>query len=321
MLTDIANYTSPTPSLWQGRIDSLPGERFFQRIECVDVSKQTISNNDKTIILGYSCDEGVRRNLGETGAKEGPDAIREQLAKFACHHSGEFIDIGNIVCEDHHLEGAQDNFATLISLCHKNGHKTIGLGGSHDIAWAHYRGLAEHYPTLGIINFDAHFDIRPQQHNQGSSGTPFAQIHDYCKAHDRVFNYCCIGIQPVANTKSLFDRAHEWDIPYLTAAQMNNESLAWQMAFLDTFILNHDALYLTICLDVFDESFAPGVSAPQAMGINPWQALPLLKYIKQSGKVVSIDIAELAPPLDTRHKTARLGARLLAELLNVTKVF
>ena len=103
----------------------------------------------------------------------------------------------------------------------------------------------------------------------------------------------------------------------MSAEQINKETNAWQTAFLDNFILRNDYLYLTICLDVFAESIAPGVSAPQALGLNPWHVIPLLKYIVQSGKVVGMDIAELSPPLDHEQKTSRLAAAIIAELLNL----
>ena len=98
---------------------------------------------------------------------------------------------------------------------------------------------------------------------------------------------------------------------------MVQQSLAWQFAFLDDFMLNLDYIYLSICLDVLAECYAPGVSAPQPLGLSPWQVIPLLKYIMQSGKVISLDIAELSPPLDQEQKTARLAALIIAELLNI----
>lgn len=318
MLTDILNYEPPNQSLWQGRKDSLAGERFFQQIQCLDISTSSLDTATKQpIILGFCSDEGIRRNEGRTGARLGPDALRQQLARLACHNDKQFIDIGNIVCIDEQLETAQEQFARLIDYCHQRGHKTLAFGGGHEIAWAHYRGLTSHYPKIGIINFDAHFDLRPVQNNQGTSGTPFWQIKQHCQQNNLPFNYCCLGIQSISNPKNLFERAHEWNVDYLTAEQINEESFAWQVAFLDNFILQHDYLYLSICLDVFAECFAPGVSAPQALGLNPWQALPLLKYILLTGKVVSLDMAELSPSLDQEQKTARLAAIMLGYLLNL----
>lgn len=321
LLSDISNYTPPAPSLWQGRKDSLPDERYFQRIDCIDVRKDDLPKENETVLLGFCSDEGVRRNLGRVGAQSGPDTIRQQLAKLACHNAQRYTDIGNITCSNQNLESAQAEFSRLISYSHEHGKKTVALGGGHEIAWAHFRGLADHYSKLGIINFDAHFDIRPLQNNQCSSGTPFFQIKEFCDEQNKIFDYCCLGIQAVANTRSLFERADKWGISYLTAEQITKESLAWQQVFLDDFLLRHNHIYLTVCLDVFDECYAPGVSAPQALGITPWQAMPLLKYIRQSGKVVGIDIAELSPPLDINQKTARLGAVILAEYFTKNELF
>ena len=188
------------------------------------------------------------------------------------------------------------------------------------MAWGHFCGLTEQHPRLGIINFDAHFDLRPVlDAQQGTSGTPFWQIAEYCKKTAKPFHYACLGIQEAANTTSLFNNAHHYHAPYLTVEAINATALATQLAFLDDFLENQDAIYLTVCLDVFNEAVAPGVSAPQALGLFPWQAIPLLKYVLQTGKVVSIDIAELSPPLDQSLKTARLGANLLAKMLELFK--
>lgn len=313
-----SHYQAPIPALWQGRPDSLSNERFFQIIEFLDLSQKPLNcPQDTTVIIGFCCDEGVKRNLGQLGAKQGPNEIRKTLAKLPIHRAIKLLDVGNVCCDDSDLESAQTALAKIISHCHKQGLKTLILGGGHEIAWGHYQGLTTHYDKLGIINFDAHFDLRPLSDNgQGSSGTPFNQIANYCHQKEKAFNYCCLGIQKIANTKSLFEKANTLHVNYLNSAQMNEQSFAWQCAFLDDFLLNVDSIYLTICLDVFAECFAPGVSAPQATGITPWQALPLLKYIIQSQKVVSFDIAELSPPLDEKHKTARLAANLIAELIS-----
>lgn len=313
----ILNYESIDPALWQGRIDTLPGERFFQSINCIDLLSSTFEHTDaKQAILGFCSDEGIRRNLGRLGARLGPNALRKQLAGLAYHQPENILDIGNILCTDEQLETAQQQFAKLISHCHEYSLKTIGLGGGHEIAWGHFQGLAPYYPKLGIINIDAHFDIRiPQPTLQSTSGTPFAQIKQYCENANRPFNYCCLGIQPFANTKSLFERAHEWNISYLTAEQLTVAPLSSHIELVNHFLFKNDAIYLSICLDAFAECYAPGVSAPQPLGLNPCFIMPLLKTITQSGKVVGIDIAELSPLLDEGDKTSRLAARLLAELL------
>ncbi|VEG92417.1 formimidoylglutamase [Legionella spiritensis] len=317
MLPNIRNYEPPDSLLWQGRKDSLPGERFFQQIRCVDLRSQSLeSHKSGTVMLGFASDEGIRRNEGRPGARSGPNAFRRQFAKLACHNAVNLVDAGNIACTDEQLEQAQEQLASTIRICHEQGYKTMVIGGGHEVAWGHFSGLAQQYSRLGIINFDAHFDLRPvMKENYGTSGTPFWQIAQYCQKNHTSFDYCCLGIQKIANTQSLFSIANEYKVSYLTAGQIHQSSFAWQTAFLDEFLLNHETIFLSVCLDVFAESFAPGVSAPQSLGLTPWQVLPLLKYIIQTGKVISIEIAELSPPLDNEQKTARLAAMIAAELL------
>lgn len=313
MFDNNADYTPADKSLWQGRNDVTGPERFFQLVTCIDAMKTEVENSNKPVIIGFCSDEGVKRNQGRTGAQFGPDAIRKQLAKLAKSDTKPFIDIGNIRCQDGNLEQAQQQFAHLLSYVHHRGHKTIALGGGHEIAWAHFCGLRHYAPRLGIINIDAHFDLRITESHKGSSGTPFWQIASLCQQESIPFNYCCLGIQSAANTPSLFTRAKELDVLYLTAEQIHEERLAWQIAFLDDFLLRHEYIYLSICLDAFAECVAPGVSAPQPLGLMPWQVFPLLKYILQTGKVVSMDVAELSPPLDAHEQTARLAASLIAQ--------
>lgn len=312
------NYQAANPALWQGRKDSLPGERIFQTVQCVQPEKLENFQTENRVILGFASDTGVSRNLGRPGAALGPDALRTQLGKLPAPAKKQYLDLGNIHCQDEHLEDAQQQFAELISLCHQHGKKTLALGGGHEIAWAHFQGLAPHYGKLGIINFDAHFDLRPLPENQqGNSGTPFTQIAAYCAQEGRPFDYCCLGIQSKANTESLWQQAENHKVSVLKAEDLYQQSFAWQTAFLDEFLLSQQAIYLTLCLDVLAEAYAPGVSAPQPLGLTPWQVLTLMKYILRTGKVVSLDIAELSPPHDENGKTARLAANLVAELLDL----
>ena len=314
------NYSPPTADCWQGRADSLPNERFFQRVALIDIQQQPLpTNTDSIAILGFCSDEGIRRNEGRPGAANGPFALRQQLAKLACHGQTRFIDLGNIVCGDENLEAAQVEFASLIEQCHQSGFKTIALGGGHEIAWGHFSGLASRYANLGIINIDAHFDLRPVNPQIGStSGTPFWQIADFCRQNQREFHYCCLGIQENANAASLFSLAKQYNVATLTASQINQLSLPEQTAFVEHFMAERDAVYLTICLDAFAAAYAPGVSAPQSLGLTPWQVLPLLKTIWQTGKVKSVDIAELSPAFDEADKTAKLAAMIIAYLFGST---
>ncbi len=91
------------------------------------------------------------------------------------------------------------------------------LGGGHDIAWGHYdwiiktlsrKPASQACTTVGIINSDAHFDLRPYK-DDGNSGSSFLQIADHCREAGEEFSYFCVGIQRSANTNSLFQTADE----------------------------------------------------------------------------------------------------------------
>ena len=71
---------------------------------------------------------------------------------------------------------------------------------------------------------------------------------------------------------------------------------------------------LSVDLDVFAAGFAPGVSAPNAMGIAPDSAFRrVFRGIMASGRVRGVEIAELCPAFDIDDRTARLGAMVAFE--------
>mgnify|MGYP003875517289 CR=1 FL=1 len=196
----------------------------------------------------------------------------------------------------------------------------LGLGGGHEIAYASFLGLAEHLrrweerPRIGILNFDAHFDLRHAA--QSSSGTPFRQIAEYCEQAGMVFDYCCLGVSELNNTQALFEQARRLNVRYRLDRQMQ----PWQMpaieAYVDEFLAGIDHLYMTICLDVLPASQAPGVSAPSAHGVDLMVVEHLARRAKACGKLRMADVAELNPGLDQDNRTARIGARLLASLVD-----
>ncbi|MGL5212268.1 MAG: arginase family protein, partial [Acinetobacter junii] len=77
------------------------------------------------------------------------------------------------------------------------------------------------------------------------------------------------------------------------------------------FIEKIDALYITVDLDVFSASIAPGVSAPAVKGIDLSVFDPLFQAIKKSGKIRVFDVAECNPRFDLDNRTAKLAAYII----------
>lgn len=310
-------YAPADQQVWTGRIDGTTDEhlRWHQIMKCVDLKDE----QDLTgcyVLLGFACDEGVLRNLGRTGAAKGPEVLKRALTNLPVFRdkNTRLIDAGTVHCYDRQLESAQASLAFVIQLILQRGGFPLVLGGGHEITFGHYLGLKSYCPNkLGIINFDAHFDIRKPNQKEATSGTGFYQIAQL----ENKINYLPIGIQKISNTQALFDTAVDHHIRWIEAQNFqvaNRETILQQI---DSFIEEIDHLYLTIDLDVFAASCAPGVSALAFCGIKPDAFfLQIFHHIISSDKFVSMDIAELNPVYDIDSRTAKLAADLLFRIVN-----
>lgn len=311
-------YLAPQKSAWQGRPDSPPASCFFQLIHLLDMRQPiTPSTQPAFAFIGFCCDEGIRRNCGRTGAVEGPLAIRNALAKLPLQRASvHCYDAGDITCTDQGLEAAQTALSEVITLLLQHHFTPIVLGGGHELAWGHYQGITRSTQNeVGIVNVDAHLDMRPLlPGNKGSSGTSFLQMANANQQAKREFHYYCLGLQHASNTAALLKTAEHHHAKVLYADHMLSEQ--YLTPFIQRILSENAFLYLSLCLDVFATAYAPGVSAPQALGITPWQVIPLLRQLAASQKMLSYDIAELSPPHDPDQRTAKLAANLIYEIIH-----
>ena len=308
------DYKITAKDLWTGR-KSDQGLYLHEKVQCVSLVEFDFNKDLKTIaLLGYACDEGVKRNQGRIGAEHGPDAIRKSLGKFPNHLANDiqFIDCGTITCFNADLASTQTNLTNTIELLLSQNTFPIVIGGGHDIAYGHFKGIKKHlgHKKIGIINFDAHFDLR-QNTSGNNSGTPFNQIAQDCETENTAFNYLCLGIRKDANDKVLFETADLLNVKYLETEHFNMHYLEHVQLILMQFIEDVDYIYTTIDLDGFSSAYAPGVSAPSPMGFSPDIVLECLKVIIDSKKLISLDLAEMNPTYDIDGQTAKLAASLV----------
>lgn len=272
-------------------------------------------------ILGFPSDEGVRRNNGRVGAAEGPAAIRQWYSKLHSHLDTEVIqvaDLGDVPIRDGDLETTQTTFRSMIRRVHSY-HKavSIGLGGGHEIAYAHAPGLLDAYPNerIGLLNFDAHLDLRDYSESGSTSGTPFLQILDEASFAKRNVPYLVIGLQPQSTPPVLFETARRTKTGFVKAEEMY-QSPKWH-ATLEHFMDSCDWIYVSLDLDVIQAASAPGVSAPNPMGLDVAMVHQTLLHVMRSGKVKALDIAELNPTYDDANQsTARLAAAFLHRFIH-----
>lgn len=301
-------------SVWTGRIDDVVDRtafRYHQVVEMLDVSEA----KDACAIVGFECEEGVRRNKGRLGAAQAPNALRGELAKLPWRFSENrrLIDVGNIVCAGENLETAQQQLGDAVNTLLSNGSTPVILGGGHETLYGHYLGVREFLgidASLGIVNIDAHFDLRPYD-EQTSSGTMFRQILE----QDKHTGYFVAGIQRYGNTQELFDRADVLGVTYVHEDEMIAGQLGELMNSLDAFMDQHDAVLLTLCTDVVNAAFAPGVSAPSPFGLEPTIVREIIRKVAAHEKTRSFDICEVNPSLDENGRTVKLGAHFVNEAI------
>jgi formiminoglutamase len=322
-------YTPPNPALWQGNFsDNYKSAYFYQQVKMLNllVERPEPKQHASFALIGFECDEGIKRDQGRFGANEGPQMIRQHMQHLPIQNLAmQCYDAGNIICPDRQLENCQEALGEIISLLLKDNICPIIIGGGHELAWGQYLGISKCYPVeyrLGMINFDAHFELHPTHEKHPNSGVTI--FHQIAKAHresNRRLDYNCVGIQHAGNIRQSFEIARHFNTKMILADELHLGQKEKCIDFIDRVIDENEIIYISLSLDVFSAAHAPGVSAPQPLGLAPWHILPLLRQVAASGKVISYDIAEYLPRHDLDAHTAKLAAALIYEIIHHHKNF
>lgn len=284
-------------------------------------------NPGDIVILGYPDDRGVDRNGGRSGAAEGPDTIRKYLYRMTpCRRMPrnlKIVDLGNFRSWSLNLEEAHNIARKNIGQIRSKGCKIVTLGGGHDWAFPDFIDFSSYKPSgtekSHIINFDAHLDMRPNPESadkKNHSGTPFRKIleHNSGLTENRL---SCVGLQEVCNSThhiqwALGKRASLIfleDFPSSTHELMQFlvEKLELKSPIKTTYGLSID-------MDAFPQGVSPGVSAPQAIGLDPLVPIHTMTLLKN--QVLQLGVYETNPRFDRDDATSRLAARMVFEFLS-----
>ncbi|MBQ0138018.1 MAG: formimidoylglutamase [Kurthia sp.] len=301
--------------IWTGRIDAnttADNARYHQIIEHQSLGAVTEQSVPTVGIIGFECDEGVRRNGGQVGSAKAPNEIRHALANipWRAPQPSKVIDFGNVVCRDGRLEQAQEELGEAVHTLIQANNRVVVLGGGHETLYGHYLGVRKAYgknKRIGLLNIDAHFDLRDYS-EQTSSGTMFKQILD----EDSQAQYMVCGIGRYSNTTELFKRAEAYNVQFFYEDDLSRAEL--QLA-IDEFAQKCDIILLTVCMDVIDVAHAPGVSATAAFGLLPKQVREIIQIVMQHPTATTFNICEVNPDLDHDHRTEKLAAQLTNEAI------
>jgi agmatinase len=268
-------------------------------------------------ILGAPFDFGTQYR---PGARFGPRAIREASTLFSFGHAGAYdheddityltedqgriVDIGDADIIHTDTQQSHANIETGVRAILKAGAIPVVLGGDHSVNIPCINAFSDEEP-FHLIQVDAHLDFVDERHGvTAGHGNPMrrAAEKDYVKGLSQ------IGIRNVSSTaKEGYDDARAFGSDIISVRQFRAIGVA---AVLDR-IPKGERYYVTIDIDGFDPSIAPGTGTPSHGGFLYYEILELMDGLARQGHIIGLDLVEVAPDYDQTGSTSTLAAQIL----------
>jgi agmatinase len=271
-------------------------------------------------ILGAPFDGGTQ---WRAGARFGPRAIREASTLFAFGHAGAYdheddatylvdvsvTDIGDADIVHTNTELSHANIELGVRKILAAGTLPVVLGGDHSVNIPCIRAFSGE-PPIHLVQIDAHLDFVDERHGvRNGHGNPMRRAAE--QAH--VTGLTQLGIRNVSSTaRDGYEAARSFGSDILSVRQVRTLGTEKTLAR----IPHGRRYYLSIDIDAFDPSIAPGTGTPSHGGFQYYEVLELLTGLAARGTIVGLDIVETAPDYDPSGITAILAAQLLLNLLS-----
>ncbi|MGH8481520.1 MAG: formimidoylglutamase [Nevskiaceae bacterium] len=259
----------------------------------------------RVVIVGCPQDEGVRRNRGRPGAAQGPTEIRRALYRMTVNglESLGLFDAGDTAPQAT-LEETHAAHERVVAQLLADGKRVVVLGGGNDISYPDCAALAKHAGDVLAFNVDAHFDVRPNA--ERNSGTPYRQLLEENLLQPKRFFE--LGSQPFCNADAhaqyLKDKgAH---VVPLDALRAKGSARVVRRALREAD--KATAVFWGLDLDVVNAAEAPGVSAPNPLGLSGAELCELAALAGAEPRTRIVELSELNPAFDVDGRTARLAA-------------
>ena len=248
------------------------------------------------------------------GTRFGPQAIRQEsygLETYSPYQDKDLTDMA--VFDSGDLELCFGNVERVLFDIEERASKIIEdgkipfmIGGEHLVTLGSVRAVAEQYPELHIIHFDAHTDLREDYLGEMlSHASVIRRCHDIL-GDGRIFQF---GIR--SGDRSEFEWVKKG---HVFTNKFNFDGLE---AVLEQ--IGDKPVYLTLDLDVLDPSVFPGTGTPEAGGVTYVQLLEALLAVCEKTTVVGLDINELSPTYDPSGISTATACKLVRELLVAIK--
>lgn len=176
------------------------------------------------------------------------------------------------------------------------------LGGEHLVTLGAVRAVAEKYPGLHIIHFDAHADLRDDYLGAKLSHACVLRRCHEIVGDGHIHQFCIrSGERAEFEFAAQHTEMHKFDFTGL--AELTEQLCATK-----------EPVYLTIDLDCLDPSCFPGTGTPEAGGVSFLQLLDAIRTVSKAN-IVGADLNELAPMLDISGVSTATACKVLRELL------
>jgi formiminoglutamase len=272
-------------------------------------------------LIGVPFDGAV---LGRKGAAGGPAAIRDAFRFNSSYSFEEDVDLfttaigdlGDVMVPQDDVSRAHIQISEALDNVWKNNCQPLVLGGDNSITFAAIRALAQRTPgKIGILDFDAHLDVRSPL-NGASSGTPYYQIVEDLGGKVPAANIAQVGLRRFANSKAYRDWATKKGIRQFPMKEIRRAGFSSILEqALEAATDGVEALYVSLDMDVVDQAWAPGVSSPSPDGLTPREVFDGVLAAATRSQAKGFEVVETAPNLDPTGNTARVAAQAVLHYL------
>ncbi len=270
------------------------------------LSWMSLNPEASVVVMGVPLDETTSFR---PGTRFGPRVIRESsvaLEDFSLRQKRElmaenYFDIGDLVLPMGHLDKALFIIQNAAASILETDRKFLALGGEHLITYPLVKAVAEKYPDVVVIQFDAHADLRMYY-----TGTKFS----HATVMRRIIEHIGYGRLYQLGIRSAFkgELIEAWG---LSEIHFHNVLKPLKSIIRK---IGTRPIYLSIDIDVVDPAFAPGTGVPEPGGITSQEFLDAIAYLAGSN-IVGVDLVEVAPAYDNTGQTGLLAAAAVRESL------
>ncbi len=256
------------------------------------------------VIIGCPQDEGVRRNRGRVGAALAPAEIRRCLTRLgtAGLEHLRIVDLGDVLLGET-LEATHQHLRMVVAGILATGKRVIVLGGGNDISYPDCAGVVDACGDTLAFNIDAHLDVRADQPR--NSGTPYRQLLN--EGLIRPTSFYELGMQPYANAAVYVQYLRQIGATVIDAEQLRVSGVE---AHLQAILSRHHemAIFWGVDLDVVHVADAPGVSAPNTLGLSGAELCRIAALAGAQPHTRLLELSEVNPLYDIDQRTSRLAA-------------